>query len=110
MSPTRKSSRVRTKPQTKTRRPASAKRPEADGRGVGGLQPPEPLETPSPGLDPLAVRAALAAAGLLGAWPDDADLPTDPAEIAALEQADEAWLLATFTEPPGLSAAVIEGR
>jgi len=56
------------------------------------------------------VRAALSAAGLLGAPPDDADLPTDPAEVAALERDDEDWLLATFTQPLGLSDAVIEDR
>jgi hypothetical protein len=61
-------------------------------------------------LDPMTIRSALAADGLLGAQPDDADLPTDPAEIAALERADEAWLLATFTEPLGLSDAVLEDR
>jgi hypothetical protein len=56
-----------------------------------------------------AVRAALAEAGLLGSPPDDSDLPTDPAEIAALEREHEAWL-ATLTEPIGLAEAVIEDR
>jgi hypothetical protein len=60
--------------------------------------------------DPVIVRAALAAAGLLGDQPDDTGLPTDPAEIAALERADEAWLLTTFTEPLGLSDVVLEDR
>jgi hypothetical protein len=109
MSSTRKSSRVSARQQSRERRPAASRRPETDGRGVEAL-PPDAVESPGPSLAPLAVRAALAAAGLLGARPDDADLPTDPAEIAALEQADEAWLLATFTQPLGLSAAVIEDR
>jgi hypothetical protein len=61
-------------------------------------------------LDPAEVRAALAAVGLLVPLPEFDDLPTDPAEREALERDDEAWLLATFTKPLGLSEAVIEDR
>jgi hypothetical protein len=56
------------------------------------------------------VRAALAAAGLLVPAPDFDDLPTDPAQLEALERQDETWLLATFTRPLRLSEAVIEDR
>lgn len=61
-------------------------------------------------LDPALVRAALSAAGLLVPPPEFDDLPTDPAELEALEREDEARLLATFTRPLGLSEAVIEDR
>lgn len=110
MSLTRKSPRVSTKQPSSQHRPASSERSDTGGRGVEAEQPPDLPNSPAPALDRPAVRAALAAAGLLGAWPDDVDLPTDPAESAALERADEAWLLATFTQPLGLSAAVIEDR
>jgi len=61
-------------------------------------------------LDPAVVRAALAAAGLLVPPPEFDDLPMDPVELEALEREDEAWLLASFTRPLGLSEAVIEDR
>jgi hypothetical protein len=62
-----------------------------------------------PNLDE-QVRAALAAAGLLAPIPDWDDLPTDPTEIRAMIEADEAWILETFTEPIGLAEAVEQDR
>jgi hypothetical protein len=109
MSPTRKSFRVSAK-QPRKHRPTPAGRSDRGSRRGGLPQPPSMQETPGADLDPVTVRAALAAVGLLGAQPGDADLPIDPAEIAALERADDAWLLATFTQPLGLGDAVIEDR
>jgi hypothetical protein len=82
---------------------------DSDGghRALGSLAAEGPANT---SLDREAVRAALAAAGLLFPPPEFDDLPTDPAVLEALEREDEAWLLATFTKPLGLSAAVIEDR
>jgi hypothetical protein len=57
-----------------------------------------------------AVCAALEAAGVLLPPPQFDDLPSDPTELEALIRKDEAWLLATFKEPLGLSEAVIEDR
>ena len=71
---------------------------------------PEPSDAASTADLDRAVREALAAAGLLGSPPDDSDLPTDPAEIEAMMEEDEAWILATFTQPLGLAEAVIEDR
>jgi hypothetical protein len=110
MSPSRKPPRASAKQPSEKQSPASAEWLDSGGQGVEVPEESGMPESPSPSPDRLAVRAALAAAGLLGAWPDDADLPTDPAECAAMERDDEAWLLATFTRPIGLSAAVIEDR
>lgn len=86
-------------------------------RGRSGHAEPATADTVSsdsePAADPTeraAVLAALEAAGLLLPPPEFDDLPTDPAELDALIRKDEAWLLATFKEPLGLSEAVIEDR
>ncbi len=110
MSPARKSSRLSAQPRPRKHRLASSERSDAAGRGVAGPETPGTVESQGADPDPMNIRSALAAAGLLGVQPDDADLPTDPAEIAALERADEAWLLTTFIEPRGLSDAVLEDR
>src|SRR3954466_6062602 len=84
-------------------RPSGSTRPApatggTDGgdRALGSPGTEGPANAP---LDPAAVRAALAAAGLLVPPPEFDDLPTDPADVEALQLKDEAWLLATFAKP-----------
>ena len=110
MSAARKPARQSFQQPSRKRRPGPPEHPRSGSRGAQEAAATGLEESAHLPLDPLAVRAALAAAGLLGARPNDADLPTDPAEIAALERDDEAWLLATFTQPLGLGDAVIEDR
>lgn len=110
---------ARKAPRTPTNRPVKGRRSELTGPAPatgdsdlrnGALGSPGVEGSTNMPLDRAAVRAALAAAGLLVPPPEFDDLPTDPAELEALEREDEAWLLATFTRPLGLSEAVIEDR
>jgi hypothetical protein len=93
---------------TDSTRPAPATGDCDRGNRALGSPGTEGLPHAPPG--PSVVRAALAAAGLLVPPPEFDDLPTDPAELEALEREDDAWLLATLTRPLGLSEAVIEDR
>ena len=78
------------------------------------LPGPDGIEAHRALLEQLPAQAAtalqrLAAAGLLAPPLEDADLPTDPAEIEALEQEYEAWV-DSLPEPLGLAEAVMEDR
>jgi hypothetical protein len=99
--------------QRKPRQPAAEQAPLAGPPGKArtrARKTPAAADRASAPVDMAAVCAALEAAGVLLPPPQFDDLPSDPAEMEALIRKDEAWLLATFKEPLGLSEAVIEDR